>query len=71
MARRQFMHEDGFPCEPTDIGEDGWYYVDSKGLHIISGKAGGLGHIPWAKVKRALRDRELAPSRRKKPRNAM
>lgn len=63
MAKRQFMDSSGYPCEPTDIGDSAWYYVDSKGLHIIT-TAGGQGHISWAKVKRALDDREKAPSRR-------
>jgi hypothetical protein len=64
MARREFVESDGFPCEPTDIGENAWYYVDSKGLHIITSPGGGQGHITWAKVKRALDDRAKAKSRR-------
>lgn len=67
MAKRQFLESCGFPCEPTDIGDNAWYYVDSKGLHIITSPGGGQGHITWAKVLRALDDRKKAPSRRKRP----
>lgn len=63
MARRKFV-EDGFPCEPTDIGSHAWYYVDSKGLHVISEHFGGHGHITWAQIRRALDDRKKAPARR-------
>ena len=66
MARRQFVESSGFPCEPTDIGDDAWYYVDSKGLNVITSPGGDQGHITWAKVKRALDDREKARSRRKR-----
>lgn len=64
MAKRQFIN--GYPCEPTDIGADAWYYVEPKGLHVITSSGGGHGHISWAKIKRALADREKAKSRRKR-----
>jgi len=66
MARRKFLESDGFPCEPTDIGSTAWYYVDSRGLHIITKHGGGQGHITWAQIKRAMEDRKKAPSRRKR-----
>jgi len=64
MAKREFLESSGFPCEPADICDNAWYYVDSKGLHIVTSPGGGQGRISWAKVKRALGDREKAPSRR-------
>lgn len=71
MAKRQFLESDGYPCDPTDFSDSGWYYVDAKGLHIIAKNYGGVGHITWRQIKRAVSDREKAASRRRKPRNAM
>ena len=64
MTRRKFIEMNGYPCAPEDINENLWFYVEPKGLHIITSKGGGQGHIPWSKVKRALRDREMAKSRK-------
>ena len=64
MTKRKFLESNGYPCAPEDINENLWFYVDPKGLHIITRKVGGLGHIPWSKIKRALKDREMAKSRK-------
>jgi hypothetical protein len=64
--RRKFMHEDGYPCAPVNVRDDFWFYVDSKGLHIITSQIGGVGHVTWAMIRRALDDHKKAPGRRKR-----
>jgi hypothetical protein len=65
MAKRQFMDLNGYPCAWVEINEDLWFYVEPKGVHIITQKGGGQGHISWSKVRKALDDHEQAKSRRK------
>jgi len=63
--RRLFIHENGYPCAPVDVSKELWFYVERRGIHVITRVGGGCGHIPWSAVRRALDDHKKAPSRRK------
>lgn len=70
MAKRKFDCA-GFPCEPHDVTDDAWYYVQKTGIalcHRVNGQPGEIILIPWKMIKRALADREKAKSRRPSPR---
>lgn len=66
MTKRNFLEMNGYPCAPENINDNLWFYVDPKGLQIISRPGGGLGHISWAKIRRAMDDRKKAPSRKRR-----
>lgn len=71
MARRIFDYL-GYPCDPHDLTNDAWYYVQKEGVtlcHRVKGQPGEIVVIPWSKVKRAIADHEKAPGRRQKVTN--
>lgn len=65
MAKRNFLSFNGFPCEPTNLNDNLWFYVDPRGIHVIAHQCDSA-HISWRRIKRALEDRKLAPKRKKK-----
>ncbi len=67
MIRRTFDHK-GYPCEPTDLDERAWYYVQKDGVVVCHrgnfGDPAEVAVIPWRLLKRALADHEKANGRR-------
>lgn len=71
MGERRKFDYAGYPCEPHDVTDDVWYYVQKDGVtlcHRVKGQPGEITVIPWRMVKRALADRENANARRPSPR---
>jgi hypothetical protein len=68
MARRIFDYR-GYPTDPHDINDRFWYYVQREGLIICQrmpdGNPAEQTIIPWRKVRRALRDHDASPQRRR------
>ena len=67
MAKRDFDYL-GYPCEPTSLNENAWFYVQKEGILVCTHR--GVGNpteqaiIPWRLVKKALADHEKAKGRK-------
>lgn len=68
MSKRIFDYH-GYPCAPTDIADDTWFYVQKIGIIICGRSSNGdpceQAVMPWRMVKRALADHEKAKERKK------
>jgi hypothetical protein len=66
MSNRQF-DQFGYPCEPHDVDEHVWYYVQKEGImlvHRVLNQPSETVVIPWRMIKRALADHEKAKERK-------
>jgi hypothetical protein len=66
MARRIFDYQ-GYPCDPTNLSERTWFYVQKEGVIICTRGAGNPTEqavIPWRLVKKAVADHEKAKERK-------
>lgn len=61
MSKRRTFDTTGYPCEPTDIKNDGWFYVRKEGLVVAKGVWQSV--VPWRKILRAVDDHKKAKRR--------
>jgi hypothetical protein len=68
MSRRTFDWQ-GYPCEPTNLSDDMWFYASKEGVIICGRSQSGdpceQAIMPWRLVKRALNDHETSKERKR------
>jgi hypothetical protein len=66
-VKKRLFDVDGYPCSPTYLEEEAWYYVQKDGLVICTSwkwKPGEAVTVRWRTIKRALADHEAAKERK-------
>lgn len=67
MAKREYVEEHGYPCDPISVNDELWLYAEPEGLMVVTRPKGIRGHISWAQVLQAAADHKMAPKRKKAP----